>query len=206
MYEVFFNDRKIIITSEMNEGFNKKVTFIQMPVNEKDIKEWFFEFISGNLKDAIFVYQNPDDFFNRFQDSFCQLPAAGGVVKRKNHILFIFRNGKWDLPKGKIDNDEIPMDAALREVAEECGINGHHIIRELPSSFHIYQSTFKKNEGQWIFKKTSWFEMEYSGTNDGIPEQEEGIDKLKWFEREELGEVWGNTYENLKNVIRPYLF
>lgn len=205
MYEVFFNERKIIIASEGKEGNTSCISFPLKLDNQSDLKAWFLDFVSGNRKEVVLIQENCDEFFARFQEAFKQLPAAGGIVKRKNQFLFIFRNGKWDLPKGKIDDGENSSQAAIREVEEECGISGHRIVGELPPTYHIYQSVFKKNEGEWIFKKTSWFIMEYSGIRNGIPEKDEGIEMLRWFKREELGQVWENTYENLKNGIRPYL-
>ena len=78
---------------------------------------------SKHIRQFYFILQ-PEIFWNElFLPVFTQIPAAGGVVIRNEKILFIFRNGKWDLPKGKIDNGETAKEAAIREVAEECGID-----------------------------------------------------------------------------------
>ena len=45
----------------------------------------------------------------------------------KNEILLIYRNGVWDLPKGKIEFGESYEDAALREVAEETGVKNLYL-------------------------------------------------------------------------------
>jgi 8-oxo-dGTP pyrophosphatase MutT (NUDIX family) len=136
--------------------------------------------------------------------AFRQLPAAGGVVRQNEKLLFIFRRNKWDLPKGKIDKGENTPQAALREVEEECGISGHRIVKPLLPTFHIYPS--EKTNGEWIFKETSWFEMDYSGDHPGKPESAEGITQIKWFHANELNEVWENTYENLKEIIKIYRY
>ncbi len=34
------------------------------------------------------------------------IKTAGGIVIKNEKILFIYKNGKWDLPKGKIDKGE----------------------------------------------------------------------------------------------------
>jgi 8-oxo-dGTP pyrophosphatase MutT (NUDIX family) len=93
------------------------------------------------------VHPNPVHFFQLFRSVFLEVPAAGGVVKSNDRLLFIFRNGKWDLPKGKIDEGENPPEAALREVSEECGIAGQQIKKQLPSTFHIYPSPYSKTKG-----------------------------------------------------------
>ncbi len=145
-----------------------------------------------------------DEVFQNFRSAFINVRAAGGVVLRNDALLFIFRNGKWDLPKGKIELGENPEHAALREVEEECGIRGHSIVKSLPSSYHIYQSPYPDTKGEWIFKETFWYEMQYSGEENGVPQNEEGITEVRWFPRTVLQPVLENTYENLKEIIQLY--
>jgi 8-oxo-dGTP pyrophosphatase MutT (NUDIX family) len=117
--------------------------------------------------------------------------------------LFIFRNGKWDLPKGKLDQNELPEEAAIREVEEETGVKAEKIVKQLPSTYHLYQSPYHEDK-PWIFKQTFWFEMACSGLPSGIPQQDEGITMLKWIKKDNMDEVWSNTHENLKQIISFY--
>ena len=94
-------------------------------------------------------------------------------------MLFIFRNGVWDLPKGKVDKHETTHEAAIREVEEECGISHLQMVKKLPSTYHIYQSPYKKTMGKWILKETYWYEMKYVGHDEGIPQEEENITEIK---------------------------
>jgi 8-oxo-dGTP pyrophosphatase MutT (NUDIX family) len=53
---------------------------------------------------------------------------------KKGEVLFIFRNGKWDLPKGGIEKErklKIPM----REVEEETGVNQ---LQKNYKTYHIF--------------------------------------------------------------------
>lgn len=204
MYKVFLNDRLIEICTQKNSKKNNLVVKFDESVTEKTIRNWFADFLTENSKQISLVHPNPGIFFQLFRSVFLEVPAAGGVVKSENRLLFIFRNGKWDLPKGKIDKGETPPEAALREVSEECGISGQQIEKQLPSTFHIYPSPYLKTKGQWIFKETHWFEMVYNDTGETIPQQEEGITEVKWFRKNELDEVLANTYENLKQIILLY--
>jgi len=205
MYKVFFNDRKIVITSRGNAPFVKETAIIENLNSVAEVKNWFLDFAANQIQSAILLHPFPEDFWkDLFLPVFTQMPAAGGIVKRNEKLLFIFRNGKWDLPKGKIDKGETVKEAAIREVAEECGIEGHQITKELPSTFHIYQSPYKKTFGQWILKETFWFEMSYTGTENGRPETKENITEIRWFAKNELDEVLANTYENLKSVVLLY--
>ena len=204
MYKVFLNLRLITIAAPGNITKNNPAHFFDKPISKEAIKSWFNYFINSNLKEVALTYSEPDTFFRIFRSIFTELPAAGGVVLRNDKLLFICRKKIWDLPKGKIDRGESAKEAALREVEEECGIVGHRITKSLLSTYHIYQSTNKYEQAEWIFKETQWFEMSYSGDNHGTPETAEEITRVKWFARNELEEAWSNTYGNLKQVIQIY--
>ena len=205
MYEVFFNDRKIIIATKGEITLNKPTEIVDYLLTQKDVKKWFFRFVANDTHEVILLNDSPKEFFTEiFRSVFISIEAAGGVVIRNNKLLFIFRNEKWDLPKGKIDAGETTREAALREVEEECGISGHKIVKQLPSSFHIYKSPYNKSQGELIFKETFWFEMEYSGIENGTPQTEEDITKIEWFAPDELELPLTNTYANLKPLIFIY--
>ncbi|MCG6186608.1 NUDIX hydrolase [Maribellus maritimus] len=205
MYKVFFNQKLINISTRENITLNKTTIQGTDSFNVFDVRRWFQNFILNNVAEAVLTHSSPVDFFEVFKSAFIQIDAAGGVVfNGEGKQLFILRNGVWDLPKGKVEKGETTRDAAIREVEEECGITGLQIARELPSTYHIYQSPYKKSKGEWIFKETFWYEMNYSGAKTGVPQQEEGITKIKWFAPAELGEVLENTYENLRQIINLY--
>ncbi len=204
MYKVFLNDRLIEIGGSVNDKKNNLVVKFEEHAGADDIQNWFGDFVTKNSEKVTLVHPNPVHFFQLFRSVFLEVPASGGVVKSEDRLLFIFRNEKWDLPKGKIDKGESPREAALREVSEECGISGQRIEKQLLSTFHIYKSPYSKTKGQWIFKETYWFEMIYDGTGEIVPQVEEGITEVKWFRKNELDEVLANTYENLKQIILLY--
>ena len=205
MYEVFWNDRKIVITSSENIQFIKAAVRFENISSADEVKYWFLNFTMTDSISAVLSHPVPEKFWKEiFVPAFKPVHAAGGIVIREEKLLFIFRNGKWDLPKGKIDAGESAEEAALREVAEECGINGHQIIKKLPSTFHIYQSPYHDTFGQWILKETHWFEMSYTKPENGTPQTNENITEIRWFEKNGLDDVLANTYENLKPVILIY--
>lgn len=205
MYEVFWNDRKIVITDPGNMPFIKATVRFEYLNTTDEVREWFLGFTESEDSSAVLLHPSPGKFWTEnFAPSFTNVPAAGGVVVRDGKLLFIFRNGKWDLPKGKIDPGESAEKAALREVAEECGIEGHQITKMLPSTFHIFQSPYPDTLGQWILKETHWFEMSYTKLESGTPQTIENISEIRWFAKNELAEVLANTHENLKAVISIY--
>lgn len=137
------------------------------------------------------------DDLESFSKQYTIITAAGGVVyNKKNELLMIFRNGRWDLPKGKVEDNESIEECALREVREECGIQGLSIIKELKDTYHIY----RLNETP-ILKKTCWFKMysEYSG--ELVPEEKEGITKVSWVSQAALKQKAKNSYGNITDLL-----
>lgn len=205
MYKVFLNDREIVIAEPADQNMFQQFEVFENLQTVVEVKNWFSKFINETKTNALIIQDNPDEFMTAvFSQAFTLIEAAGGVLKRNNQFLFIFRNEKWDLPKGKIDAGEKPEEAAIREVEEECGIQGHQIIKSLPPTWHIYQSTWKGSAGEWILKKTHWFEMKYTGIENGTPETGENISEIRWFEKGEFGLILQNTYANLKSIIHLY--
>src|SRR5690606_29715838 len=95
------------------------------------------------------------DYFNGLKTTLKVIKAAGGLVKNGDgDYLFIFRLGKWDLPKGKLDTGESMKKAAVREVEEECGIQVNYLGQKLVTSYHMYPL-----KGELVLKKTNWYEM-----------------------------------------------
>ncbi len=141
----------------------------------------------------------PARLFRLFSTFFECVAAAGGIVENPGgHWLFIFRNGRWDLPKGMAEPGENPESTALREVKEECGIRHLDIRYPLPPTYHIYPLA---SRDQWALKKTKWFMMDTHSSGELHPQTEEGITHLAWKNPEQLREIFDNTHENIKELI-----
>jgi 8-oxo-dGTP pyrophosphatase MutT (NUDIX family) len=107
------------------------------------------------------------------------IESAGGLVcNRRHHILLIFKRGKWDMAKGRIEKGQSKTEAALREVSEETGLDMSLLSIEgkLVSTWH---TTFHGDVK--YLKKTHWYYMEYDGDDDGtMPQIAEGIIECRW--------------------------
>jgi 8-oxo-dGTP pyrophosphatase MutT (NUDIX family) len=126
------------------------------------------------------------------------IQAGGGLVENeKGEFLFMFRRGRWDLPKGKLDSGESLESCALREVKEETGIHDLELIRFLIVTQHIYQE-----RGMALIKETHWWLMKANSQQPLIPQVEEDIMQLKWFGPSEISTVLGNTYSNILEVLK----
>lgn len=141
-----------------------------------------------------------DASWKSFSDQFEFVQAAGGVVlNAEGCILFIFRNGKWDLPKGKVEAGESLEEGAVREVEEECGVNFLRVKSHLLTTWHTYIQ-----QGEHMLKATDWFVMMHEGTGDPVPQIEEGITEIKWLALNELEIVKSNTYPSVLDVVEAY--
>jgi 8-oxo-dGTP pyrophosphatase MutT (NUDIX family) len=126
------------------------------------------------------------------------IQAAGGLVENeKGEILFMFRRGKWDLPKGKLDPGETLEECALREVEEETGVRQLVLKKFLLTTLHEYEEL-----GKVIEKKTHWYHMTTSSHQRLIPEVEEDITELRWIVPGNFGIVQRNTYPAIVEVLR----
>lgn len=192
---IYLTDEKIILKPDNNS--------ILIGIDtEDDIQKAYTEFSTNHTLHSIYLSNtNIDWLFLTFKKMFRIIEAAGGLVSNNNgEYLFIFRNGKWDLPKGKIEKGETIELAAIREVEEECGINGITIERQLRTTYHIY-SLEEKN----ILKPTYWFFMTTNSNKKLTPQTEEGITDVRWFKKEELSIIQKNTYASITDVISQIL-
>lgn len=132
---------------------------------------------------------------------FLSIHAAGGVVvDSANNLLFIHRLGKWDLPKGKMEENEQPLETAMREIEEETGVAGLQNQGKLLTSWHIYPLG-----DAWVLKETHWFL--FSCEQDVVlkPQIEESIDRVQWIALSDVSVPLSDTYENVRMVVRQAL-
>ncbi|MBR0073360.1 MAG: NUDIX domain-containing protein [Bacteroidales bacterium] len=125
-------------------------------------------------------------------DTFEFRKAAGGVVSNSHdERLMIFRNGRWDLPKGHVEKGETIVWAAMREVEEETGAKNLAADSCIAKTYHIYCM-----DGRWILKQTAWYDM-ITFSTVLTPQTEEGIEKAVWVTREQMCKNLATSYSSL---------
>ena len=125
--------------------------------------------------------------------------AAGGLVlNEKNDILMIFRRGKWDLPKGKLDEGEKIEDCAVREVMEETGLTQLDLGRLLVITQHTYFDQWIKKD---VIKQTHWYLMKASLDQPLVPQTTEDIESIEWVSKSQLSERLENSYDTSVEVV-----
>jgi 8-oxo-dGTP pyrophosphatase MutT (NUDIX family) len=190
MYKVFVNDKPLFLTNEVA----KETDFQLFLLESIDIEQLIIKMFNNKIKKAYLYYPDEQEILRKVKEKIQVCKAGGGLVYNdKGEVLFILRNGKWDLPKGGKDKGEKMCDTAIREIEEETGVNKLKIERKLQKTYHI----FKRN-GKYKLKVTHWFEMKSTFTGVLIPQANEGIEKVAWLNPEEVKQALKNSYENIK--------
>ena len=210
MYKVFIDHTPIIFVqkndlSTENSTVEAGKGAVDSPLTLNSRSLGSLEEVKELLKDAsienplYLTSDNPSKEFKRLFADYKYIEAAGGIVKRKESYLIIKRKGFWDIPKGMIDENETPEVACVREIMEECGINGHEIVSPLVNTFHTM-----KWDGKNALKKTFWFILNYNGPSDVFPQEEEDITEVKWMTRDEMLSIRSNTFGSINEVLDAF--
>ena len=199
MYKVFFQDRVIYLTKDFSTHFfnNYGLFYKFYDLNElSDLLKLFT--VVTKIKKLYIFHHNLDQLLKEFKQIFTNIDAAGGLIfNSEGKVLVIKRKGKWDLPKGRIEDGEDSEIAAVREATEETGINKLQIKSAIIETRHIYLEGITP-----ILKKTQWFEMETSSNDLPMPQIEEEITEAVWYNPEDLPMILGNTYLSIIDVLK----
>ena len=201
MYKVHFENRFILISPETDRL--QKYGLFHKFNDTKELYRIISEFQVNPTVQAINIY-GPDikHIWKIFRIYFTEVGAAGGLVRHSSgRYLFIEKKGKLDLPKGHMEPGEEAGVCAIREVKEECGIDGHKIIKALLPSYHTYSW-----EGISYLKKTNWFLMEYNGEMVNEPQVKEGISRVEWLLPEEISKIKSSAWLSLMDLINESIF
>jgi len=199
MYKVFMNEKVIFFTKnsdvlkQLNNAF--VIYFYDDSIVSKVLD---YLNVDNKIMHVVFLTPTPKEDFEKFTTNFDLIVAAGGkVTNNEGKTLFIFRLGKWDLPKGKLEKKESVEQAAIREVEEECGISQLTILNHIKDTYHIYELNNKL-----VLKQSIWYEMKTTDTAKLVPQTEENITDARWMTTKEIENiVLKNTYPSIKEVL-----
>lgn len=200
--KIYYNDKPLILVTDMEAYLDAN------PVAE------MYQFFSGatlkSFTQALQLLDRPGSMGAIIEDisekaleeqliaMYQPITAGGGLVfNEENALLMIFRRGKWDLPKGKLDEGEDIAACALREVSEETGLQTLTLEDKLCDSYHIYNQ-----DGVSYLKHTVWFKMKGTTTDKLLPQKEENILEAKWVAEREIGPLAARTYEAVRDVLK----
>lgn len=196
MYKVFIDNSIIEFLDSSEELPLRRYDFVYNSL-ENDLTKLLdqFDFSESNYC-LLVVYEDFELALNQVFQNYEFMDAAGGIVKSKLRYLFIERHGMWDIPKGKLDAHEQPWEAAIREIEEECGILGPTIDHLIGITFHTYSYM-----GRLTIKKNWWYALNYTGSMEVTPQEEESITQAIWIEKNEWKIIRENTYDSIREVL-----
>ena len=198
MYKVFFNQKPIILSTQIIKNDDScPLFYIKFSVADKIISALKKKSISS----VVLYHPKKEKLEMHFNKLFPIVEAAGGlVINELNQYLFIYRNKKWDLPKGRMRKNEMIIDAAVREVEEETSVRNLIVKKQLPITYHI----FKRNR-KYKLKKTYWYLMETSFNGQLVPQLNEGIEKAVWKNKNEIDLLIKSAYKNIEVLLNQTL-
>jgi 8-oxo-dGTP pyrophosphatase MutT (NUDIX family) len=188
----------IILSTQENTGSH----YFNINIKKAKIKKLIHKVETGELHYINLYHKKEHKLLKHLKKKLKVIVAAGGLVyNSQKEILFIYRNKKWDLPKGKAEKGENIEETAIREVEEETNVQGLEIVRFLQTTYHIIN-----RNGKYKLKETHWYEMKTDFDGKLIPETSEGIKKAKWKNFEKSQKALLKSYANIKLLFpKEYL-
>ncbi|MBL7724967.1 MAG: NUDIX domain-containing protein [Chitinophagaceae bacterium] len=202
--KIYFGNKPLFLCDEVNETIQPYIhhddaVFID-ELNTHSVKTMIHEMQLEKVHAGVFFHPDLEELKKAFYKKFTLITAAGGVVENeKKDILLIFRRGKWDLPKGKLDKGEKLEDCAVREVEEETGLQKVKLHAPLCVTYHTYHEGTK-----FILKESHWFTMKVGGDQQFIPQVEEDIHEIRWVKPQDLVKYIPDCFPSIADVLEKF--
>ena len=199
---IYFGDKPVFlcdeITKEINDYMHHPDAVYIDELSAAAISSLLHEINKPQFHAGILFDKNFTKLKAGFFKHFTLVKAGGGLVKnKKDEILLIFRRGKWDLPKGKLDDGETIEECARREVQEETGLHKLEIIEPIEITYHTYIQF-----GKHVLKESHWYAMLATGSENLIPQTEEDITEIIWAKKQDLKKYLSNTFPTIVEVLK----
>lgn len=203
--KIYFGDKPLFLCDAIDKTIEPFVhhddaVFID-ELDTHTVKTIIHEMQQPQVQAGVFFHPDLDKLKKSLFKKFTFIQAAGGLVtNQKDEVLLIFRRGKWDLPKGKLDEGEKLHDCAVREVEEETGLRNIKLISPLIITWHTYHEGSK-----FILKESHWYTMKVMSDQKLIPQTEEDIQEIKWVKEKELKQYMKNIFPSVVDVLKAGL-
>lgn len=199
---IYFDDKPVYLcdrlSPEIEEARHHPDTVFIDELSTAAINSLLHEINKKQFHAGIILSDNLEKLKKDFFKHFKLIQAAGGLIKNKEgEILLIFRRGKWDLPKGKLDDNESLIECAVREVQEETGLITVEAGKEISTTYHTYVQF-----GKHILKESHWFTMIAKNAEPLTPQTEEDITEIKWVKKDDLQQYLSNTFPTIISLLK----
>jgi len=203
--KIYFDDKPLFLCDAVDETIQPFIhhddaIFID-ELDTHTVKTMIHEMEQASVHAGVFYHTSLEELKKAFLKKFTLIQAAGGLVQNeKNELLMIFRRGKWDLPKGKLDKGESLEDCAVREVEEETGLQNVQLVSPLTITWHTY------HEGaRFMLKESHWYNMKAKGEQKLVPQTSEDIHEIKWVIAKAAEKLFPECYPSVTDVIRGFI-
>ena len=200
--KIFFDNKPLFLCDDVDASLqpylhHDDAIFID-EFSSQAVKSMVHEMEQPNIHAGIYFHKDFEALKKAFFKKFTLIFAAGGFVQNeKEEVLMMFRRGKWDLPKGKLDKKESMEDCAVRETEEETGLKNIKLLSPLMTTYHTY------HEGaRFILKESYWYKMKATGGEKLIPQTAEGIHEIKWVKPSLLKDYYKECYPSVVDVLQ----
>ncbi len=200
--KIYFGDKPVFLCDEINgeiEDYKHHPDTIYIDeTSNQAIKSLLHEIEKKDFHAGIVTGNDISLLRKIFWHHFTVIQAAGGLVRNEDEeILMIFRRGKWDLPKGKLDDGETLEECAVREVQEETGLQQVVLQKHLTTTYHTYREF-----GKHILKESWWYSMGGKKAELLTPQTEEDILQIEWVPQLLVAEKLSNTFPSIIDVLK----
>jgi 8-oxo-dGTP pyrophosphatase MutT (NUDIX family) len=200
--KIYFGDKPLFLTNEITpeiEPFAHHDDAVLIDeFSAPGVNSMIHEMRQEKVHAGIYLHQDLQELKKAFWKKFTILETAGGLVfNEKGELLIIFRRGKWDLPKGKIDPGETREACAIREVNEETGLQQLSVEKPLITTYHSYDES-----GKHILKENHWFIMHVKGRQQLKAQEEEDITEVKMIQPKDVSGYTGNMFPSVRDVFK----
>lgn len=194
--KIYFNDRHIKLDQKSfaTVGYSD----VEQYADQEQLRQLVEKFVADeSLPNMCIVADDFKALTKAFLRLFPVVNAAGGLIHDgDDEYLVIDRRGVPDLPKGKAEQGEGPVQTAMREVGEETGLMGVNVIDRIQETYHTY-----RQGGKMVLKRTVWFSMSVPGRPKLTPEAAEGITGARWVSRSQMKSEAEKTYKSLRDIF-----
>lgn len=200
--KIYFNDKPLFLTDSITPEIEPYIHHDDAVLIDEfspgGIKSMIHEMRQDKVHAGIFLHNNMEELKKAFWKKFILIKAAGGlVVNDAGELLFIFRRGKWDLPKGKLDEGETLEACAVREIQEETGLREVTLNKHLVNTWHTYDES-----GHHILKETSWYLLSAPKGQVLTPQTIEQITQIEWAKPSSVEKYVSNTFPAIVDVLK----
>lgn len=199
--KIYYNDKQLILSTDKEEYINEHPEAGQYVFysgsTPKSFNQALQQLERPGVNGVIIEDISSDSLLSQLNVMYHTIDAGGGLVYNElGELLMIFRRGKWDLPKGKLDNGEDIATCALREVKEETGLEQVTLGDKIGETYHIYSQ-----KGEHILKRSTWYKMHGNSVDKLKPQKEEDILEARWVSKEDLLPIAARSYALVREIL-----